>query len=1030
MALFGAPIAHEDAARRGISAALAMREALQAYEGELRASGSKAFTYRIGINSGPVIVGRIGDDLSMDYTAIGDTVNLAARMEQWAPPGKIYTTDATQHMAEGYFEFADLGMIEVKGKAELVHAYEVVRELPSRTRLDAAVDRGLTPYVGRAHELAVLLSHFEQAKGGAGQVVFVSGEAGIGKSRLLLEFQRALDREEISWLSGQCISYGRNIPFLPIIGLLKRSFNVEESDDEGAIIRRIDEHAANWDEATRRAAPYVKFLFNVNPGDERVAHMDPIERRAGILDALRALLIRGSRQRPVVMVIEDLHWGDEKSEEAIAALVDVVASARVLMILTYRPGYSHSLGDRAYYSRIALQSLPAEDSGVLLQHVLKAAGCPEEIRRLITAKAEGNPFYIEEVTKSLVESGAMGRSDGGLMLKGPIADVRVPETIQEVILTRIDRLERDAREAIQLASVIGREFTARLLDRISEAQVRLDGVLGELKGLELIYENAYFPELSYMFKHALTHDVAYSTLLEERRKSLHRVVAAAIEELYADRIVEQCETLAYHYQRGENWEKALHYLVEAGDKSAASFANQDAIRYYGEALAVAARLGESGSATAASVGVRKADVHRTIGEFPAAMRDYRTVAEIARTVGDRHLEGIALARLGEASFWNHDDLDATTGSLAAALNVSDAGFDDVRMCATTWLGEALLAYGKISEGTPYYRIAADLAPAVSDAAIISDWAWIGSMPPHWFGRFDEALAHLERWGKAAEDSGLSVAMLTNHWVEALARGAKGEYGRALDLLTEVLSTCDRIGEVAIRARTVNTIGWVYGEIENHDLAARWSYEGLDAAQRIDAPDPECEANARLNLADALVALGRPEEALEHYAWVERIVRDPAPHERFALWIYTQHLLHSFGEYWLLMREPRRALDFANDCVERAEKTGRRKNLVKGLRLRSQVLMAQMDLAGAEHDLLLGLEIARELGNPKQLRNTHAALGDLRQAQGLVGDAQESWREALRILSATGMLLNDGTLRDTLNTSPTAQRLRALVSGER
>ncbi len=493
MALFGAPIAHEDTARRGIAAALAMRESLQAYERELRDRGAKAFTYRIGLNTGPVIVGKIGDDLSMDYTAIGDTVNLASRMEQWAPPGKIYITDATRRMAPGYFEFSDLGTLEVKGKAELVQAWEVERERSSRTRLDAAVDHGLTPYVGREHQSSILHGHLDQAKAGQGQVVFVSGDAGIGKSRLLLEFQRSLDGQDVTWLKGQCISYGRNIPYLPIIELLKRNLNIDDGDDEVTIIRRIDERALNWDEATRPAAPYVKFLFNVDPGDQRVAEMDPMERRAGVLDALRSLLIRGSSQRPVVMVIEDLHWIDEKSEEALAALVDVAASARVLMILTYRPGYAHSLGDRAYYSRIALQSLAPEDSGVLLEHVLNIEQCPEEIKALITAKAEGNPFYIEEVTKSLIESGAVKRSNGTLTLTRAVSELYVPETIEEVILTRIDRLAGDAREAIQLASVIGREFTARLLDRMSEAQTRLEGVLGELKGLELIYEKGVLP---------------------------------------------------------------------------------------------------------------------------------------------------------------------------------------------------------------------------------------------------------------------------------------------------------------------------------------------------------------------------------------------------------------------------------------------------------------------------------------------------------------------------------------------------------
>ena len=1028
MALFGAPIAHEDATRRAISAALAMSESLQAYERELRAAGARALTYRIGIHTGPVVVGRIGDDLSMDYTAIGDTVNLASRMEQWAPPGKTYITEAAHRLAAGYFEFVDLGMLEVEGKAEPVHAYEVQRELPSRTRLDAAADRGLTPFVGRDHELAVLRGHFEQAKAGHGQVVFVSGEAGMGKSRLMLEFQRSLEGEDITWLSGQCISYGSNAPFLPIIDLLKRNFNVDEGDDAEDIIARIDERAANWDDSTKRAAPYVKFLLNVDPGDARVASMDPMERRAGILDALRALLIRGSSQRTVVMVIEDLHWVDEKSEEAMAALVDVTASARVLMVLTYRPGYTPSLGDRAYYSRLALQSLAADASGSLLEHVLDAGVCPDEIRRLITTKAEGNPFYIEEVTKSLVESGAVRRTNGALHLARPISEVYVPETIQEVILTRIDRLEADAKEALQLASVIGREFTARLLDRISQAQTRLEGVLGELKALELIYEKAYFPELSYMFKHALTHDVAYSTLLEERRRNLHRIVAAAVEELYADRLAEQYETLAYHYARAEQWEKALHYLAQAGDKATASFASKDAIRNYEQALEICARLGDPALATAASIGTRKAEVHRAIAEFDAAIRTHREVVEVARRLGDRHLEGMSLVRIGESQFWRHDDFDQTVETFLAALRIGEEEFEDVRMYAASWLGMQCIAYGEIAESMPYYGIATELAPRVRNTSVLAEWAFLGSMPPHWFGRYDEAVNHLAHWGRVAEDSNLLPAMLSNQWVEALARGARGEYAATLDLLLEVLATCDRVGEVPVRARTLNTIGWLYGEIEDHERAARWSYEGIVAAQEAAFPDPECEANARLNLADALVALSRPDEASEHYQWVERILRNPTPPERFALWIYGQHLLHSYGVLCLGGGDLERAFAFGDECARRAEDTGRRKNLVKGLRLRGQALLAQGKHDDAERDLVRALEVATEIGNPRQLRETYAALGDLRSAQGRAPEACEHWSAALRVLDETAAGLTEQAMRDTLMTSAAAQRLRQLVAG--
>ncbi|HKZ50878.1 MAG TPA: hypothetical protein VJ256_03875, partial [Dehalococcoidia bacterium] len=377
------------------------------------------------------------------------------------------------------------------------------------------------------------------------------------------------------------------------IDILKRGFRVQEGDNDAAIIGKVDEGAAEWEEEARRGVPYLKYLLNVDPGDATVTVMDPLQRRAGIMDGLRAMLAQGSRRRLLVVAVEDLHWVDEKSEETLAALVDVIASAPVLLVLTYRPGYAHSLGERTYFSRVALGHLAPEESVVMAERVLKTATLPHQLQQLITGKAEGNPFYIEEVTKSLVESGVVRKSNGSYSLERPVEQVRIPDTIQEVILSRIDRMETEAKHAIQLASVIGREFTVRLLERISDVEGKLDDLLVDLKSLELIYEKAYFPELSYMFKHALTHDVAYSTLRLERRKALHRIVAAAIEELYADRLPEQYETLAHHYYEGQEWEKALDYLLKAGKKAAAAYANRDAIVHLSRGLELIKTLPDS-----------------------------------------------------------------------------------------------------------------------------------------------------------------------------------------------------------------------------------------------------------------------------------------------------------------------------------------------------------------------------------------------------------------------------------------------------
>jgi tetratricopeptide (TPR) repeat protein len=750
--------------------------------------------------------------------------------------------------------------------------------------------------------------------------------------------------------------------------------------------------------------------------------MDPLERRAGIFDSLRALLLQESRRRPLVVVVEDLHWVDEMSEEALAALVDVVASAPVLLVLSYRPGYAHSLGERTYYSRLALGHLPPEESAAMAERVLQVATLPRQLQQLIIGKAEGNPFYIEEVTKSLVESGVLRKTNGSYSLEQPAEQIRVPDTIQEVILSRIDRLERQAREAIQLASVIGREFTVRLLNRISDTEAKLDDLLAELKSLELIYEKAYFPELSYMFKHALTHDVAYSTLLLERRKALHRIVAAAIEELYADRLPEHYEALAHHYYQGQQWQKALDYLVKAGDKAAAAYANQDALDYYARALEVCERLGEPALATVILVAQSRRLVNYTVGDFRGAAADSNRMLVAARSLGDRRLEGMALAQRGDAELWDHD-FETAEQTLRAALAIGDEGFDDVRFVASSRLASMYVVLNRHAEAEPLTRTAAELAPKADDRPTQAWWGVSGSLRPNWAGRFDEALEVLERWRGAAEESHQITTLLWHRWEEALARGGRGDYEQALAVLADLLASCARGGDVHTRARTLNTIGWVYGELQDHHQAMEWNTRGVEAAVEADFPDPEVESNARLNLGDDLLALGRPDEAEEQFQKVEQVVRNPRPQDRWMLWRYSQHLFHSYGELWLARGDYDKALAYADECLALAEQSDSRKNIVKGRRLRGQVFLAQGKLPEAEKELATALEVAQRVGNPPQLWKIHAALGDLRQAQGRLDDACQAYRDALAVIDGMAAGLSDESLGETFLSSDHVQGIR-------
>ena len=1022
MALFGAPIQHEDSARRGVAAALDMQRALDQFAAEVEESHTIQCRFRVGINTGPVIVGSIGDNLDMDYTAIGDTINIASRLESAAEPGTVYLSETTRRASKDYFEFEELGELALKGKGEPVPAFRALREKSIRTRFEAATERGLTPLIGRRRELALLQEHFEQAKSGRGQVVFVSGEAGIGKSRLMLEFRRSIG-DQVPWVEGHCMSYGRNIPYVPIIDLIKGRYGIEEGDDDARIIARVHEGTAHWDEAAKSSVPYLKHLLNVDPGDPAVLEMDAIARRAGIFDALRASAVQNTRDDPAVLVVEDLHWVDESSQDALGAVVDVIASVPILMILTHRPGYSQPLGERAHFSRIALGHLPPEESQAMAGQVLEAGSLPPDLEDLITSKSEGNPFYIEELMRSLLESGVLRRENGGYALERGVAEVKVPDTIQEVILSRIDRLEREGKEAIQLASVIGREFTGRLLQRISDVRSELDHVLGELKSLELIYEKAYLPEISYMFKHALTHDVAYSTLLLERRKSLHHIVASAIEELYADRLTEHYETLAHHYYEAMEWDKALDYLMRAATKAADAYAGHDALAYYERALEAAEQLGDVPLETLAEIYDGKAQVCFVVSEWNVAIQSYGDLVELARAEGDRKVEGLALGGLGFAETFGHD-FEAADAAAKEALAIADELDDDAVRTGSLMVMTFLAALrGRVADSVATGEKTAELARKTEQPFYECFCDELFILGHSWRSLYEEAHRNAEAGVARAEEYNMTEPLAFNKWARGVAMASNGRYNEAIAGLADGIEFCERIGDKAVRSRCWNTLGWAYMELGDFERGIEYNQKGLEIAEEVG--DPEITINAQLNLADAAFAIGERRRATKD---LEELYADlPEMHE-WMKWRYAQHLMHSLGEAALAADDAERALTLADECLALAEPTESQKNVVKGRRLRGQALMAQGKLDQAEQELSNALEIARAAGNPPQLWKTLAALGALRRGRGDEQGARDAYLEAMTVITDVAERLADRELRAKFLTSQEVRNIREATEG--
>jgi tetratricopeptide (TPR) repeat protein len=837
--------------------------------------------------------------------------------------------------------------------------------------------------------------------------------------------RRRLSNQGVTWLEGRCVSFGRHVPYLPIIDLLKRSFGVEETDNEAQIIERLQRHTAAWDAAAQTTVPYLRWLLSVDPGDPRVSQMDPRERQAGVFDTLRATLVQMAAQQPVVMVIEDAQWIDDLSRAALDVLIDAVPLGRALLVLTHRPGQQPQLSDRIDVSRLTLDHLDPVQSAELARAVLGVARLPVELQGLITGAAEGNPFYVEEVTRSLLEGGALTRDNGSFQLARPVTEVRIPGTIQEVILARIDRLECEAKRAIQLASVIGREFAFRLLDRIYDLQARLSDVLDELRTLGLIYEKARLPELAFMFKHALTHDVAYSTLLAERRRMLHRLVGAAIEEIYGDRLAEHYELLAHHYVEGKDWEKALDYLAKAGDKATAAYGYPDALGFYARALEVCERLGEQAVPASAWLAAKRGFVNLGVGDLPGSIADFDRMLAAARHLGSSHLEGTALGYRGLLQIWNND-LDGAESTLRAALAAAEDDDKEVRALGNAGLAFLFVASNRLPEAEALL-ITADQVAALPDAFMQGFGYTILGFFEYWRGRPDEALDVLRQVPEPALE--VMTNRLFNWWCQSLALATRGEYEAALEVLQRIHVTSERVGDTLIRASVLNTIGWIHGELQDHERAREWNQTSVEMASQPGFPVPGVAMYARLNLGDNLRALGRAVEAEEQFRAVEEVVRSPRLAERLMAWRYAQHLFHSYGELWLDCNEPIRALAYADECLELAVQTSSRKNVVKGRRLRGQTLMALGRLEEAEAELNAALEGAPEVGNPPQLWRCHAALGDLREAQGRSSDGRSHYQQALAVIDQVVAGLSDERLRHGLLSSQHARGIRQGACGQ-
>jgi class 3 adenylate cyclase/tetratricopeptide (TPR) repeat protein len=797
MALFGAPLAHEDHAVRACYAALRMQERVLRYAEEVRRSHGAVVKIRVGLNSGEVVVRAIGSDLHMDYTAVGQTTHLAARMEQLADPGAIVITPETLLLAEGYVEVKSLGPVPVKGLSEAVEVFELTGAGTARTRLQAAALRGLTRFVGRDAEVEHLRRVLGQAGAGHGQVVAIVGEAGVGKSRLTYEFTHSHRVQDWLILEASSVSYGKATSYLPVIDLLKGYFKIGDRDDHREMRAKVLGRVLSLDRALEPLLPPLLALLDVPVENAVWQNLDPPQRRQRTLDAVKRLLLRESQGQPLLVVFEDLHWIDGETQALLDSLVESLGSARLLLLVNYRPEYEHRWGSKAAYSQLRLDTLPAASATELLAALLGPDPGLAPLTHMLVKR--GNPFFLEETVRTLVETGALAGERGAYRLTRPVEALQVPATVQTILAARIDRLPPEEKRLLQAASVIGKDVPYALLAAIAEQpEDALRRGLAHLQEAEFLYETRLFPDLEFTFKHALTHDVASAGLLGERRHALHAAVVAALERLHADRLVEHVERLAHHARQGEVWDKAVRYLRQAGSKVFLRSANREAATCFEQALDALRRLPEHPDAIAESLDLRfdLRNALQPLGEQGRIGTLLDEAEALAKAVGDQRRLGRALIYKG-VRFGLAGDYAAAIQAGLRALAIGESEADiALQVVANHCLGGAYVARGECREAVRHCEAALALIPEglaqerfgmaeiqssdVRDALARA----LGAL-----GRFTEAFGRLREAMQIAEEAGHVFTLLFPLLGLGTLKLDQGDFAGAVAPLERGLDLC-------------------------------------------------------------------------------------------------------------------------------------------------------------------------------------------------------------------------------------------------
>jgi tetratricopeptide (TPR) repeat protein len=849
---------------------------------------------RAGLSSGEVVIRSIASGPHTEWRAMGQTAHLAARLGQIAAPGTLLVSAETLRLAEAHVQVKPLEPANIVGLGETV--YELVSVGRAQTRFQALTARGLTSFVGRSTEMEQLERVQARARQRHGQLVTIIGEPGLGKSRLLHEYVRSPGTSGWLVLETASVSYRTTTSYLPVIRLLKTYFKIEVSDDVREIRTKVVDRLLALDPDLAPDAPALLSLLDVPVDEPAWQVIDASQRRRRTLDALRRLILRESQNQPVILAFEDLHWIDRETEAFLGALIDGLASAPLLLILTYRPEYAHHWGGKSYYTQLRLDVLSSDTAEKFLRNLLGDDASLLGLKDLLLK--QGNPLFLEESVRSLAETGVLTGRRGEYRLVRPVRELRIPPTVQAILAARIDRLPARDKRLLQAASVVGKDIPYGILEPIAElGEEELRRGLDELREAELLYEARLLPDLMFTFKHALTHDVAYGSVLAEQRRTLHRQIVGVIERLYPDRLAEQVERLAHHAIRGELWERAVLYLRQAGNKAQGRSAFQEAREWFEQALAALQRLSESRSTLEQAFDARLElrQVLVQLGEFRAVLEPLREAEAIAERLNDDRRRGRVWAFMTNIHALLGEIEEALLAGARAAAIAGRLGDLRLRIPATSYLEHLHYIRGEYDR---VLELATDNLAALP-AESVFEYFGIGA-PPSVFDRawMVMSLAQLGRFAEAAKHGAEAMRLAEStqhaHTIAIAYRAAvtlhllSGDWTKARSLTESAIAVTVPTGHMLLSSTAVAASAWIVAQLGEASVALDRLREAEQLLERRLAKGVDAERSWDYHaLGRTCLLLGRCGEA--------RTLGDRAVESSAAQTGYLAHALHLQGD---------------------------------------------------------------------------------------------------------------------------------------